>query len=321
MKNVLLTGANGFIGSAIMHRLQGDAYRVRGAVRANRRAVTDNGEYIKIEGLGKDSDWGDALDGIEVVVHTAARVHIMHDSATNPLKQYLEVNLEGTLNLAKQAAAAGVRRFIFISSIKVNGEQTMPGSAFAADDEPAPVDPYAISKLKAEQGLCELATETGMEVVIIRPPLVYGPGVEANFQRMIRWIDRGVPLPLGSIHNKRSLVALENLVSLIVTCIENTAAANQIFLIGDDEDLSTTELLQRIASALGKPARLFPFPTYLINFAASLLGKRRMAQRLFGSLQVDISKARKLLDWRPCVSVDEGLQQVADDFKKRFDGL
>jgi nucleoside-diphosphate-sugar epimerase len=321
MKNVLLTGANGFIGSAIMRRLQRDACPVRGVLRANSSAMSDRSEYVKIEGLSRDTDWGSALDGVEVVIHTAARVHIMQDSAADPLKQYLEVNLDGTLNLAKQAAAAAVRRFIFISSIKVNGEETLPGSAFAADDKPAPVNPYAISKLKAEEGLLELAAETGMEVVIIRPPLVYGPGVKANFQRMMRWIDRGIPLPLGSIQNKRSLVALENLINLIVNCIENPAAANQIFLVRDDEDLSTTELLQRIALVLGKPARLFPFPTHLIIFAASLLGKKGVAQRLVGSLQVDIAKTRALLDWEPPVSVDEGLRKVADDFKKRSGGL
>ena len=197
----------------------------------------------------------------------------MNDTVVNPLTEFRKVNTEGTLNLARQSAELGVKRFIYLSSIKVNGEHTSEGCPFTPDTDFLPTEPYALSKYEAEQGLLGLVEIPDMEVVIIRPPLVYGPGVKANFQRMIRWIESGVPLPLGSTHNKRSLCSLENLVSLIITCIENPAAANQIFLVGDGEDLSTTELLQGIASALGKPARLFPFPTYLITLAASLWAK------------------------------------------------
>jgi nucleoside-diphosphate-sugar epimerase len=312
----LVTGANGFIGRAVLAALEERDIPVRAAVR-----TLGLNHDVAVGDIGPSTNWASAVEGVDTIVHTAASAHVMNESALDPLSVFRKVNVEGTLNLARQAAAASVKQFVFISSIKVNGESTIPGKPFTENDQPSPLDPYSISKWESEVGLRQLAKESGMEVVIIRPPLVYGPGVKANFQRMISWVGSGVPLPLGSIHNKRSLVALENLVSLILTCIENPAAANQIFLVGDDEDLSTTELLQRIASALGKPARLFPFPTCLIIFAASLLGKSRMAQRLLGSLQVDISKARELLDWKPPVSVDEGLRQVADDFKKRSGGL
>lgn len=320
--NVLLTGPTGFLGLAIGRQLISNSrYQLVCAQRNDSSVLGPEFQTETVGELSVDTDWSRALRGIDIVIHTSARVHVMQDSVKNPLEEFRKVNVQGTLNLACQAAAVNVKRFIFISSIKVNGESTIPNKPFTENDQPNPLDPYSISKWESEVGLRQLAKESGMEVVIIRPPLVYGPGVKANFQRMISWVDSGVPLPLGSIHNKRSLVALENLVSLIVTCIENPAAVNQIFLVGDDEDLSTTELLQRIASALGKPARLFPFPTCLINFAASLLGKRRVTQRLFGSLQVDISKARALLDWEPPVSVDEGMRKVVDDFKKRSSGL
>jgi nucleoside-diphosphate-sugar epimerase len=221
------------------------------------------------------------------------------------------VNVETTLQLASQAAACGVKRFIFISSIKVNGEQTEPGRPFRPDDTPAPQDPYGISKMEAEAGLREVAQETGMEVVIIRPPLVYGPGVKANFASMVKWLQRGVPLPLGAIHNCRSLVALDNLVDLIITCIHHPAAANQTFLVSDGEDVSTTELLRRMGAALGRPARLLPVPQQMLEWGAALAGKRDMAQRLFSSLQVDMDKTRQLLGWAPPVSLEQGLLQVA----------
>jgi UDP-glucose 4-epimerase len=235
----------------------------------------------------------------------------MHDKAADPLTEFRKVNVEGTLNLARQAAEAGVRRFIYISSIKVNGEQTFLGQLFTEDDLPAPLDPYSISKYEAEEGLRKLAQQTGMEIVIIRPPLVYGPGVKANFLAMMRWLRKGVPLPLGAIHNQRSFVALDNLVDLIVTCIDHPAAANQTFLVSDGEDLSITGLLRRMGLALGRPARLIPVPVFLLTAGAALVGRRDMAQRLCGSLQVDISKAQTLLGWKPPISVDEGLHRTA----------
>lgn len=219
------------------------------------------------------------------------------------------MNVAGTLNLARQAASAGVERFVFLSSIKVNGEQTRPGQRFNPDDQPVPEDPYGMSKWEAELGLRKVAEESGMEVVIIRPPLVYGPGVKGNFASIQRLVARGLPLPLGAIHNKRSLVALDNLIDLIITCVDHPAAANQVFLVSDGEDLSTSELLRRVGSAMGRPARLLPVPSALIYLGATILGKKAIAQRLLGSLQVDISKARDLLDWDPPISVDEGLRR------------
>ena len=257
------------------------------------------------------ASWADAMNEKQCIVHLAARVHVMHESACDSLAQFRMVNVERTLHLARQAAAAGVKRYIFISSIKVNGEQTQPGHPFHADDAPAPQDPYGISKMEAEIGLRTIAQETGMEVVVIRPPLVYGPGVKANFASMVKWLQRGIPLPLGSIHNRRSLVALDNLVDLIITCIHHPAAANQTFLVSDGEDVSTTELLRRMGAALGRPARLLPVPQYLLEWGASLVGKRDVAQRLFSSLQVDMDKTRQLLGWVPPVSLEQGLLQMA----------
>jgi nucleoside-diphosphate-sugar epimerase len=239
----------------------------------------------------------------------------MRDAASDPLLAYRAANVEGTLNLARQAAAAGVRRFVFVSSIKVNGEQTAAGQAFGADDTASPQDAYGISKAEAEAGLKAIAVSTGMEVVIIRPPLVYGPGVKATFLSMMRWLQRGVPLPLGAVtRNRRSLVALDNLVDLIVTCVHHPAAANQTFLVSDGEDLSTTGLLQRLAAAMGVPARLLPVPAWALEAGAALLGRRAMLQRLCGNLQVDITKTRDVLGWLPPIGVDEGLRRAAAGF-------
>ncbi len=239
----------------------------------------------------------------------------MDDQAKDPLAEFRAVNVAGTLNLARQAVSAGVKRFVFISSIKVNGEGTASGKPYTADDTPMPVDPYGISKLEAEQGLQALSQETGMEVVIIRPVLVYGPGVKANFRSMMSWLRKGIPLPLGATGNKRSLVAVDNLVDLIATCIDHPAAANQTFLVSDGEDLSTTQLLQRMGKALGRPARLLPVPASLLQAGAAMLGKRAIAQRLCGSLQVDIGKTRELLGWAPPVSVDDALRKTARAFE------
>lgn len=247
------------------------------------------------------------------MIHAAARAHIMQEEALDPLAEYRRVNVEGTLNLARQAAAAGVRRFVFISSIKVNGEATAPGSPFTADDAPAPKDAYGLSKAEAEAQLKQVAQETGMEVTIIRPPLIYGPAVKGNFASLISWVRRGLPLPLGGVtHNRRSLVGLDNLVDLILVCADHHKAANQIFLISDGKDLSTTELLKKIGKALGRPARLLWVPAGLIAFMASMVGKKVISQRLLGSLQVDIHKTCELLNWKPPVAVDEGLRRAVE---------
>jgi nucleoside-diphosphate-sugar epimerase len=309
--NVLLTGATGFLGSRIAENLHGR--NQHSVLCASRQAVDRCDQSVVVGSLDSDTDWSTALAKQQVVIHTAARAHIMKDEVPDPLAEYRKVNVDGTLNLARQAAEAGVRRFVFISSIKVNGEQTPLNQPFTAEDSPAPEDAYGISKMEAEQDLQALAAETGMEVVIIRPPLVYGPGVKGNFASMTRLVEKGLPLPLGAIHNKRSLVALDNLVDLIITCIDHPAAANQVYLAADGEDLSTTELLQGVAKAMGKPSRLVPVPARLLMFGATVLGKKAMAQRLLGSLQVDISKARNLLGWQPPLSVEEGLKRCFPD--------
>ena len=308
---ILLTGASGFVGHAVMLYLK-DSHSVRVAVRHVNSAFPDNVE-VKSAALSPDQDWTDTLKGINVVIHCAARVHIMNDDVSDPLREFRRVNVDGTLQLAKQAATMGVRRFIFISSIKVNGEHTFPGQPFRADQTPSPVDPYGISKHEAEIGLNELAKKSAMEITIIRPPLVYGPGVKANFLSMMKWLDRGLPLPLGGVtNNLRSLVALDNLVDLIKICIDHSLAANQTFLVSDGEDLSTAELLIRMGKALGHPAKLINVPPRTLIFFARLLGRPDFAQRLCGSLQVDIRKTRELLNWVPPLTTDSALRKSAE---------
>ena len=315
---ILLTGATGFLGSAISRRLvEDEQYQLISTVRKKSGNLISGIPTVLIEGLYADTDWSSALSNIQVVIHTAARVHVMNESSGDPLTEFRKINVEGTLNLARQAAAAGVNRFIFISSIKVNGESTVIDEPFTANDQPNPVDPYGISKWESEVGLQKLAKETDMDIVIIRPPLVYGPGVKANFYNMMRWISRGIPLPLGAIKNKRSLLALDNLVDLIIVCVEHPAASNQVFLVSDGNDFSTTELLIEVGKALGTPARLIPIPAGVLKIAAILLGKRNVSQRLLGSLQVDITKTQELLNWEPPVSVEEALLKTANDFLKK----
>ncbi len=315
LESIVLTGASGFIGKHLLEGLAERGYPVRPVVRAASAAgLTFSQPPCLIDGLLPDQDWTEILAGQNVVIHCAGRVHMMDDAAADPMAAFRLVNAEGTLALARQAAAAGVRRFIFISTIKVNGEETRTDRPYTAQDTPMPQDPYGISKLEAEQGLMELGAQTGMEIVIIRPVLVYGPGVKANFRSMMKWVAKGVPLPLGAIHNKRSFIALENLNDLIITCINHPAAANQTFLACDGEDLSTTELLHRIAKAMGRKARLVPVPVNLLELGARLLGRDVIAQRLCGTLRADITHTRKTLGWTPPVSVDEGLLVTADAY-------
>ena len=317
-QRVLVTGASGFVGRCLTATLVTAGRDVRAALRQSTVLPVATGiEFVVVGSLDATTDWTAALTDIDSVVHLAARVHVMQDKTVDPLAEFRRVNVLGTLQLARQAADAGVRRFVFISSVKVNGEGTPVARPYTADDLPAAVDAYGISKLEAEQGLLALAASTGLEVVIIRPVLVYGPGVRANFLKMMQWLDRGLPLPLGAINNRRSLVGVDNLVSLILACLEHPDAVNQVFLASDDEDLSTTALMHRTALALGRSARLVSVPEAVLTLIAGLLGKRDVAQRLCGSLQVDIDKTRRILGWTPPLNVDAGLALAAQDFLRQ----
>jgi nucleoside-diphosphate-sugar epimerase len=310
---VLVTGASGFVGSALCAHLVAEGHAVRGAVRKMRENPLPGVEYQIVSDMSIGANWKEVLTDINVVVHCAARVHVMKEASVDSLAAFREVNVKGTAYLAEQAVDRGAKRFIYISSIKVNGETTS-GHPFKADDTPAPEDHYGISKWEAEQALQEIAEKTGLEVVIIRPPLVYGPGVRANFLRLMQGIMSGVPLPLGAIDNRRSIVALDNLVDLVKECLHNPQAINQTFLVSDGDDLSTKALIQHIAVALGRPVRLIPVPVSLLRAMARLLGKSEFAQRLCGSLQVDISKTQDQLSWSPPISVDKALHKTAKHF-------
>jgi nucleoside-diphosphate-sugar epimerase len=313
--SILVTGANAFVGKLLVRDLLKSQYEVVGAVRSPAHGDT-NVKMLSVGEIDAVTDWSVALDKVNVVVHLAARVHIMNDSAIDPLGEFRKVNVEGTLNLARQAVKAGVKRFVFVSSIKVNGEFTQANKPFTTSDTPCPQDAYGISKYEAEQGLLKLASETGLEVVIIRPPLVYGAGVKANFASMMRAVKRGIPLPLGAIHNKRSFVYIGNLVSLIVRCIDHPAAACQVFLVSDGVDLSTTELLRACATALQVKPRLLHIPQRLLVIVATILGKQDLSQRLCGNLQVDITKTRQILGWSPPISIVDGLRATAQSLSE-----
>ncbi|MFC3608442.1 UDP-glucose 4-epimerase family protein [Stutzerimonas tarimensis] len=310
---VLVTGAGGFVGQAVLARLQAEPdWEPVAAYRRPGTAAPPGVRALIIGDLA--DDWQVGLEGVQVVIHCAGRAHVMQDTSADPLAEFRKVNVAGTLHLARQAANAGVRRFIFLSSIKVNGEATEPGHAYTAQDRPAPGDPYGISKCEAERQLLALGRETGMDVVVIRPVLVYGPGVKANFRSLLGWVSKGVPLPLGALHNKRSLVALDNLVDLIRVCVLHPAAANRTFLVSDGDDLSTTELLQRVALAMGRSPRLIPVPAAWLMAGAKFARREDIARRLCGSLQVDIGDARRLLGWQPPVGVNQALKKTADAF-------
>lgn len=301
MPTVLVTGATGFVGRHLCPLLSQAGWEVRPALRRP-------GEGIVVGDLGPDTQWQSALAGCQAVVHLAARVHVMNDTAQDPLAAFRAVNTAGTLNLARQAAQAGVRRLVFISSIKVNGEQ----GHFTADTPPTPTDPYGISKWEAEQGLHQIAAETGLEVVILRPPLIYGPGVGANFLALLKLVQRGIPLPFALVNNRRSLVYIGNFTDAIRHCLQHPAAPGKTFLVSDGEDVSSRQLVSAIATAMGKTALQLPIPPRLMALAGQLLGKGPQVQRLLGSLTVDSSPLKETLGWAPPYTLEMGMKDTTE---------
>ena len=308
---VLVTGADGFVGTALCAHLAAKGYLVRRAVRSLPSVV--RGDSAAVGEIGPDTDWDAALRDVNAVAHLAARVHLLQETAADPLAEYRKVNLEGTRRLAAAAATRGVSRLVFVSSSKVNGEAS--ARPFTESDPSRPEDAYARSKWEAEQALAQIGRETGLEHVILRPPLVYGAGVGANFARLMRWVARGVPLPLGAVDNRRSLLYLGNLVDAIRLCLEHPAAAERTYLISDGDDISTPELVRRIAGALGVSPRLFPVPVSVLRLAASAIGRRQEIERLVGSLQVDSTAIRRELGWSTAATMQEGLAETARWFR------
>jgi UDP-glucose 4-epimerase len=305
---IAITGYSGFVGQQLLKQLPAEKCLLMGRVKPQANYKFCQFELSSNEYL----DLISSLNRVNTLVHIAARVHIMNDESLNPITEFRAINTRGTLNLAIQAAQAGVKRFIFVSSIKVNGESTTDKRPFTANDKPAPVDPYGISKAEAEQQLLELGNKTGMEIVIIRPPLVYGEGVKANFASLMRFVGKGLPLPFRAIkNNERSLVSVYNLVDLIKVCIEHPKAANQIFLVSDDHNLSTAEMVSLMAKVQGKRNFAIPVPIWCFKFAGELLNKTDVVDRLTGSLQLDITHTKKTLDWTPPYSVEHGFKLAA----------
>ena len=318
IKKILVTGSGGFIGRALCPKLLAEGWQVRGTFRSESDAsrLPDGVETVPTGSINSDTKWDDALAGFDTVVHLAARVHVMNDVSSDQLAEYRKVNVEGTKCLAVAAAKAGVKRFIYISSIKVNGEGR--AAAYTEDDEVSPQDDYGVSKWEAEQELHKIANKTDLETVILRPPLVYGPGVKANFLRLFKIVERGIPLPFAKIDNLRSFIYLDNLIDAIITCINHPGAEGRTFLVNDREDVSTPELIRKIASALGKPARLFSILPFLMRLAGKFIGKSAAIDRLFGSLTIDSTKIRKELGWKPPYPMQHGLKETAKWYTKKL---
>ena len=307
---VLVTGATGFVGTALCEMLDRRGYTVRAAQRVLQPRAGQAFDAVAVGEIGPSTDWNAALEDVQAVVHLAARVHVMRETATDPLSEFRYLNVGATENLAHRAAAAGVKRFVYVSSIKVNGESTKE-KAFTASAVPRPEDAYAQSKLDAERVLLEIGNRSGIEVVIVRPPLVYGPGVKGNFLSLLRWIKCGLPIPLARCNNRRSLVGITNLADLLIRCVSHPAASNKIILAGDGEDLSTPELIQRLARVLGQQVRLLSVPTSWLRFASYALGRPGVYERLCSSLQIDIAETKLLLEWRPPLTVNEEFERTA----------
>ncbi|MBW2608566.1 MAG: SDR family oxidoreductase [Deltaproteobacteria bacterium] len=317
MNSVLITGAGGFIGSALCAKILAEGWQACGTLRSESDVsrLPDGVEAVSIASIDSDTKWDDALAGIDTVVHLAARVHVMDDSSSDPLTEYRKINVEGTKCLAIASANTGVKRFVYISSIKVNGEGK--AAAYTEDDEVAPQDPYGVSKWEAEQELHKISAKTGIETVILRPPLVYGPGVKANFLRLVNLVKFRIPLPLGCIKNRRSLIYIANLVDAIITCMTNPNAAGKTYLVSDGEDVSTPELIRRIGAAFRRRALLLPVPVRIMRLAGRITGKYDEVERLVGSLTVDISKIRKELEWKPPYTMEHGLRETAKWYAKK----
>lgn len=315
MKRVLVTGASGFVGSSLLAHLGASGFQPMAALRRSTTRVSPAVPRIQVGDLLPDTDWTRALEGVEFVVHAAARVHVMNEQAADPLREFRRVNVDGTLSLARQAVAAGVKRFVFISSIGVNGACTA-GEPFSEVSRPAPHADYALSKLEAEQGLLELVKTSSMELVIIRPPLVYAGHAPGNFKRLLQLVGSGLPLPFASVHNQRSMISLDNLVGFISLCLEHPGAANELFLISDGTDVSTPEIIRHLAAGMERKARLLPVPDSLMHKGARFLGREAMYIQLCGSLSIDSSKARNMLGWTPMLTAEQALRKAGRDYQQ-----
>ena len=314
MTNVFITGAGGFIGSVLCEKMISGGFSVIGAQRSPITSIPQRGmKHIAIDLTDSNIKWDSLLPGIDVVIHLAARVHVMKKDTADPLAAYRRINLHGTEKLARQAAALGVKRFVFLSTVKVNGEESW--RPYTETGTPAPVDSYGISKMEAELRLRKIAAETGMAVVILRPPLVYGPGVKANFLKLLQTVDRRMPLPFAGVKNQRSLIYVENLVDAIVACVRHPNAPGQTFLVSDGEDVSTPDLIRMMSALLHKSPRLFSVPGLCLHIASRLTGKGLMMDRLIGSLTVDTAKIREELDWRPPFTLQEGIAETVAWFR------
>lgn len=323
MNRILVTGASGFIGTALCKRLLSDGYKVTAALRRPVKPFLDEGiKTVNVGNIDAQTDWSDIVENVDAVIHLAARAHVISDHASDSIDAYRKVNVTGTAKLAQHAVLAGIKRFVYLSSVKVNGEEN--AIAYKEQDRPFPEDAYGISKMEGEAQLKAIAGSSDMDFVIIRPPLVYGPGVKANFLTLMKLVDRKVPLPLARVSNRRSMIYLGNLVDCIYKCVIHPAAAGQTYMVSDDRDVTTPELIRLIAAALKTRSVLFPFPQLFLHAVGNLVGKGDAVKRLLGSLTVDISKIKRDLIWTPPFSVEFGLLKTAQWFKEnqnKFAGM
>jgi nucleoside-diphosphate-sugar epimerase len=307
MNRILITGSNGFVGQNLCKKLISKKYLIRKIIRSSLKKKEEHSEVCNVGEINKDTNWSIALKNIDCVIHCAARVHSINEDKADSLDLYRKINVDGTRNLAEQSVKAGVKRIIFLSSIKVNGEETKFSSPFKYDDVPKPESSYAISKWEAEQALEAISKKYGIEIVIIRPPLIYGPNVKGNFLRLINLANHQIPFPISKVNNLRSFVSLNNLVDLICCCINHPSAPGKVFLVSDGMDISTLELIKKIGYALGKPQRLIPIPLFILRFLGKIIGKSSEVERLLGDCQVDCKNTCEVLNWKPYMKIDDGI--------------